>query len=62
MKKLGLVFIMTLLALQVKAQVVDLKNLANKTPDEIIALYGSRNRLIMGFLTRLRKHLFTLTL
>ena len=48
MKKLGLVFIMTLLALQVKAQVVDLKNLANKTPDEIIALYGSPEQIDNG--------------
>ena len=48
MKKLGLVFIMTMLALQVKAQVVDLKNLANKTPDEIIALYGSPEQIDNG--------------
>ena len=48
MKKLGLVFIMTMLALQVKAQVVDLKNLANKTPDEIIALYGSLEQIDNG--------------
>lgn len=45
MKKIGLAIIVALATLQAKAQVTDLKILANKTPNEIIALYGNPEQI-----------------